>query len=451
MPDDEAANGRMRAGMNRRRALQCLSGGALALSLGAAGCVQETDDGSDGDGDGGDATDGDDGEDGSDGDESGDGASTDGGDIGTVTVGVLVPESGPSAPLGGAQRQGAELGVAFVNDSDAFDFEIEPVYEDTQTDPPTGRSKAEKVVAEDGASYIVGALESSVGLAVADFAGREDALYLSGAAAVEITGEECNANTFRYESNAAQHMAGLTDFAARELGTKWWLHSTDEAYGQSAFEQIDRRIEAQNLDVDIVGRTAPDFGTENYGPQISQIGNSEAEVLAIPETGADLINFMKQAESAGLTEEIDIIGTALFAQVSRAALGETAIGTYSSVLYNHQLETGDNPEFVAAYRDEYDVPPGNFARVGYELVRSVARGVQAAGTEDPGQVGDALEDLEMTTVLGDTAYRACDHQAVNPVWTGRIVAADEGSEVELLDKVEGPDTVRPCEETGCTL
>jgi len=57
----------------------------------------------------------------------------------------------------------------------------------------------------------------------------------------------------------------------------------------------------------------------------------------------------------------------------------------------------------------------------------------------------------MTTVLGETSYRACDHQSVNPVWTGQIVEAEEGTEVNLLEKVPGEDTVRPCEETGCSL
>ena len=57
----------------------------------------------------------------------------------------------------------------------------------------------------------------------------------------------------------------------------------------------------------------------------------------------------------------------------------------------------------------------------------------------------------MQTVLGETSYRACDHQSINPVWTGEIVEAGEGTEVNLLSKVEGPDTVRPCEETGCTF
>ncbi|WP_142860603.1 ABC transporter substrate-binding protein [Salinigranum halophilum] len=432
-------------GLSRRRALQILSS-SVALT-GLAGCVRDA-------GEGGSGTES--GSEGGSDTEAGAGSSgtdTEAGatDIGTLSLGVLVPTSGPSAPLGKAQRQGAELGVQFVTESDAFDFEVDAVYEDTQTDPATGRQKAQKVVEEDGVQIITGALESSVSLAVADYVGQQETLYMSGAATVALTGEDCNANTFRYESNAAQHMAGLTDFAASELGTNWWLHSTDEAYGQSALNQLEQRVDEQDLDVDVVGRTMPDPGTSDFGPQISQISSSDADVLVLPETGGDLINFMKQANSAGLKDELDIIGTALFAQVSRGALGQVAAGTYSSTLYSHKLDTGDNRQFVEAYQNAYDTLPGNFARVGYELVRTAARGVQAAGTSDHVTVRDTLEGLEMQTVLGETSYRACDHQSVNPVWTGEIVEAGEGTEVNLLNKIDGPETVRSCEETGCSF
>ncbi len=409
----------------RRQLLKAGLGGSIVATAGLAGCVQDVDDDT-GDGSGGEVLD-------------------------TVSIGVLVPTSGQSAPLGQAQRRGAELGVEFVNESDAFGFELDPIYEDTRTDPPTGRSQAERVVENEGVDYILGGLESSVSLALSEYVSDRETVYMSGGAALGLTGEDCNANTFRYETNAAQQMAGLVEFAASELGTNWWLHSTDEAYGVSAFDEIERRIDARGLDVDIVGRTMPDFGTEDYSPQISRISNSDAEVLVIPETGGDLINFMNQAANAGLPDEVAIIGTAIFAQVSRQALGETAVGTYSSTLYNHQLDVGDNRQFVDAYRDEHDAVPGNFARVGYELVRTTARGIRAAGTSDPATFRETLPGLEMETILGETSYRACDHQAVNPVWTGQVVADNGGTEMELLDRIDGEDAIRPCEETGCSL
>ena len=428
-----------KAAQNRRRFLR--AAGAAGL-LGITGCIQQADDGSGGDGGNGSG--------GTSGNTSS-GTGGSGSDIGTPTFGVLVPLSGPSSQLGKVQRQGARLGVQYVNQSDEFDFEIETVYEDTQTDPSTGRQKAQKVVQEDDAQFIAGALESSVALAVADYVGQQEAMFTSGAATVPLTGEECNAYTFRNETNAAQQMAGLVDFAAQKLGTKWWLHATDDTYGNSAFRQIERRIEARDLGVEIIGRTQPETGRKNYSPQISQISNSDAEVLATPQTGGSLINFMKQAESAGLKNEVEIIGTALFAQVIRSALGETAAGTYSSTLYNYKLETGDNQQFVEAYRSEYDSTPGSFARVGYEVVRMTARGIQEAGSTDPAQVRDALEGLQMTTILGPTAFRACDHQSTNPVWTGEIVAAEGGTEVNLLNRIPGEEAIRPCEQTGCEL
>ncbi|WP_081927268.1 ABC transporter substrate-binding protein [Halobellus rufus] len=425
--------------IGRRRALRGLGAGALATALSTAGCVQQTGDG------GSDETDT---ERDTDSEQT---SESSGSDLGPVTFGVLVPESGPSAPLGTAQRQGAELGVKYVNESDEFDFEIDAVYEDTQTDPSTGLQRAEQVVENDGAAYVVGALESSVALAVADYVSDRDVVYTSGAATIELTGESCNGNTFRAETNAAQQMAGLADFAAAELGTKMWIHTTDDAYGNSAVEQIERRIEARGLDIEVVGKTIPDKGTSNYGPQISNISNSEADVLAVPDTGADLINFVKQANSAGLTDQVDLIGTAIFAQVSRQALGSDAIGAYSSTLYNHKLETGDNEQFVEAYREEYDGVPGSFARVGYDMIRMTAHGIQEAGTSDPAAVATALEDLSVTTALGTTRFRACDHQAVNPVWTGEVVEGDEIPAVELLETVSGDEAIRPCEETGCSL
>ena len=419
--------------LNRRQALRRLGGAGLIMPLGLAGCVQQNDS------QGGGSTDG------------AQNTQTSESDIGTVTVGILVPTSGPAGALGTAQEKGTELGVQYVNESEEFTFEIEPVYEDTETNPSTGRQKTRRIVEENGAQYIAGGLESSVALGIADYVAQQDIVYMSGAATVELTGSQCNQNTFRNETNAAQQMAGAVDYAAEELGTKWWLHTSDGAYGQSAINQIERRIEAQNLNVDIVGRTMPERGTSDFGPYISQISNSEAEVLMIPKTGGDLINFMTQADNAALKEEVEIMGTALFAQASRTALGQSAVGTYSSTLYNHKLETGDNPRFVKAYQDEYDDTPGSFARVGYELIRTAARGIQESGTADPTEVRSTLEGLQMTTVLGETSFRPCDHQAVNPVWTGEIIETETGTDVELLDRVTGEDAIRPCEETGCSL
>lgn len=425
---------------SRRRFLKGAGATAVGTTL-LSGCVQQQDGG------GGNTTTAGN----TDGQNTDDDTTTESQVSGTVTYGILNPMSGPFSSLGPAQKQGAELGVEFVNNSDEFNFEIDPVYVDTATSPATARQKASRLVEQDGAQFLAGAINSSVALALADFANQKQVVYASGGAAMELTGQNCNPYTFRGETNTAQQVAGMVGYAVENLGKRIWIHTADYAYGNSAIGQIEEAIGP--TDAQIVGKTTPQQGTSNFGSYISQIQNSDANVLAIPLTGGDLINFMKQAESSGLKDSIDIIGTALFAQALRAPLGSAAAGTYSSTLYSHKLETGDNQQFVQAFQDAHGAPPGHFSRVGYESVRMTARGIKAAGSKDPSAVKDALPGTPITTILGERHFRECDHQAVNPVWTGKINAAESGSgtTVELLQKIPGEEATPPCDEISCSL
>jgi len=439
--------------MSRRRLLQTAG---LAGTVGLAGCISVSDDGGGDDG----STDGS-GDDGSTDDGSGDDGSTDDGssddggttdDDGgselegeTVTFGVLSPTSGPFAPLGGPQRQGAQTAVEYVNNSDEFDFEIEATYKDTETDPSVGRRRAQRAVEQDGAQFLAGEANSSVALAISSYAANAEVMYASGGAGMQLTEEECNEYTFRNETNAAQQASGVAQWILNEGFSRVWIHTADYAYGNSAMAEIERALEGE--DVEIVGRTTPSLGTSNFQPFISQIADSDAEVLAIPLTGGDLIDFIGQADGAGLKGEVDIIGTANFAGFVRGALGPAVAGTFSAALYSPGLEVGDNQQFVSQYQEMHDGLPDSFARVGYEAVRMQARGIQAAGTTDPSEVKDVLPGLEMETVLGTTSFRECDHQSPNPVWPSEIVLPSEGAEMtelNILEEISPENTTPPC-------
>ncbi|TYT62597.1 ABC transporter substrate-binding protein [Natrialba swarupiae] len=407
--------------VSRRRLLQATGVAGVA---GFAGCVSETEDNGNG---GGNGNGGDDGE------------------IGTVTFGVLSPVSGGFSPQGGPQRQGAETAVEYINESDEFDFEIEAVYEDTETEPSVGRRRAQRVVEEDEAEYIVGAVNSAVALAISEYAASQEVIYTSGGAAMELTEEECNAYTFRNETNTAQQASGLSEWILEEGYENVWIHTADYAYGNSAVEEIEASLEGE--DVEIIGATVPSLGTDDFGPYISQISNSDADVLAIPLTGGDLIDFIGQADSAGLKDDVDIIGTANFARVVRNALGPAVADTYSAALYDADLEVGDNEQFVSHYEEMHDELPDAFSRVGYEAVRMTARGIQEAGTSNPSEVKDVLPDVEMETILGTTHFRDCDHQSANPVWPSEIVLPDEDAEMtelNILSEIPPEETTPDC-------
>lgn len=378
---------------------------------------------------------------------SGGGSGTD-----TVTVASLNPISGAYSSLGPNQRSGSELAAEQINDNDDYDFEFDLVLGDTETQSGAAQSEAQRVVQEEGADFVFGAISSSVSLALNEFANQSEFVYFSGAAAVPITGSSCNQWVFRCETNTAQIAEAISAYTVNELGSNVWFHTADYAYGESVYERVKERMEAANDNFREVGTSTSELGSSNFGSYISQISNSDADAVILGMTGGDLVNFTNQAADQGLTDEVAVVGPTMTFQSVRAGIGSNGIGTYGGVRYVPSLDLGDNQQFVEAYESSEGSVPDSFARVGYDSIRLMARGMDEAGSTDPDDVRSALKGGTFTTALGDITLREGDHQATNPTWMAELIEGDgDLADVELLSKVEGEDTLPPASELGCNM
>ncbi|WP_434531719.1 ABC transporter substrate-binding protein (plasmid) [Haloarcula sp. NS06] len=369
-----------------------------------------------------------------------------------VTVASLNPMTGPYSSLGPGQRTGAELAVTEINNNDDYDFEFELVTGDTETEAGAAQSEAQRVVQEDGAEFVFGAISSSVALGLNDFAAQSEHIYFPGGAAVPITGSACNEWVFRFETNTAQIAEAISAYSVNNLGTNVWFHYADYAYGDSVYNRTSRRMENASDDYTEVGTSTSELGASNYGSFITQISNSEADVVMLGMTGGDLVNFTNQAADQGLTDQVAVVGPTQTFQSVRAGTGSNSVGTFGGARYDPSIEMGDNQAFVEAYSSENDRDPGNFARVGYDSIRLMAKGMHEAGSTEPGDVRDALEGGTFTTVLGDITLRESDHQATNPTWMAELVEGDgDSADVELLEQVPGSETLPPASDLGCEM
>lgn len=370
----------------------------------------------------------------------------------TVTVASLNPMSGAYSSLGPSQRAGVEYAVDEINDSDEFSYEIEPVFYDTETTAGAASQAASQAVQQDGADFVFGAISSSVGLGLNEFAADSEVVYFSGGAAVPITGSQCNEWVFRFETNTAQIAEAISAYTVNEIGSNVWFHIADYAYGDSVYQRTSARMEEANSDFTEAGLTESSLGSSNFGSYISQINDSDADAVIIGMTGGDLVNFVNQAAERGLTEDVALVGPTMAFKSTRAGTGGASVDTFGGVRYDPSVDLGDNQEFVEGFQEANDDVPGNFERVGYESFRLMARGMEEAGSSDPADVRDALEGSTFTTVLGDITLREGDHQATNPTWMAELTEGDgEMADVNLLSQVEGQNTLPPASELGCEM
>ena len=418
---------------NRRQFLKSATAGGAVAFAGLSGCVGGIDD-----------------------DDADDGAATNGDvEFDTVTLGVLEPFTGDFAELAEERNQGETLGIEHVNQSDEYDFEFEPVEYDTQLNAEDGVQAANQAIEADDAQFLTGAISSSVALAINEVAADNQVIYTPGAADVSITGSNCNEYVFRFETSTAQIAEVTTRWMAEQGWDQIYYQIADYAYGDSVLNEIDARMADLSDGYEQLGTSRSDPGAQDFDSAITRIQDNidDADALVVGATGGHLVRFLVQAAERGLKEDIPIVTTTGSFFVIRAGAGQAAHGIYSGTRYVPSLDTGNNPQFVEDYQDEYGSTPDNFSRVGYESVRMIANGIQAAGSNDPEDVKEVLPGMTHETIFGDVAFRECDQQATNPVWMAECVAPDEGdiADVDILMDLDGEEAAPACEDTGCEL
>ncbi|TSD09145.1 hypothetical protein DP107_16980 [Haloglomus irregulare] len=427
-------------GVNRR---WFLGSAATTAAVGLAGCTN-TDDGGDGsdgsDGDGGDGTDG------GDGSSGGDGGSSD-----PLLIGGLFPTSGPYASAGQGMRQAFELAVGRFEDG-VGGREIETIVRDTATAPDTAVNEATSLINEEGIDLIVGGFSSSVCLVLQDLAGREEIPYFAGGGStLKANGESCNAHSYyAYASGWQFSGAGVTAYERDILDSLFFIQA-DYAGGEGVYEGVTSVMESET-DADMMGRVLAPLGADDYSTQISKARDSGADAVWAATVGADSIKLVKQAVSAGLTDEMEILVGVVGNSVGEALSDEELGSIYGGANFYWTAEgSGD---FSDEFRNDVGNPPEWWAASAFDATMEALTAVD----ENDGSVANAdirpyIEEREFSWSRPDTSWRSCDHRAVQPYYLleGNPSGSDSGEYWSIIDDTGGEAIMRSCENTGCGL
>ena len=84
------------------------------------------------------------------------------------------------------------------------------------------------------------------------------------------------------------------------------------------------------------------------------------------------------------------------------------------------IQTPEHKTFLNAYEGKYKDYPRLGSIVGYSAIKSLAAGIQKAGSVDSEKLVTAFRGLQVTTPFGKVTYRAEDHQSTMGAFVGRL-------------------------------
>lgn len=357
-----------------------------------------------------------------------------------IKFGIPQPFTGSFAVIGESVESGFKMHIEEELDGVIDGREVELISRDTGADTDTGISIVREFLQKDDVDFIIGPTSSGVVLAIAPVIERAgSALWINTVGGTnKIISEHCTKYHFRISYNNWLTSAPFGSYASDELDAETaYIYYMDYAMGQEHRTYFEKAFEEAGGEV--VGQAGVPVGTDDFAPFFEDIEEADPDVLYMASAGQDAIGFVTQAHNFGLDEDITFIANDnSFSGDVLGAQGEAALGKYSIGGYSPSLETARNEEFVASFRELYDIDVNTYACYGYDAAQAAVKAVTESGGTDLDPMIRTLRGAEIDSPRGYLKIHPESQDVINDMYVRKVVEGDERPKNEVIDSIATP-------------
>ena len=376
----------------------------------------------------------------------------------SVKIGVLSDMSSLYSDIGGAGSTiAAKLAIADFAKSNP-DVKVELISGDHQNKPDVGSQIANQWFDVEKVDMIVDVPNSGVALAVSQVANQKNKVFLvSGAAASDLTGPKCNANTIHWTYDTWMLANGTGRAMVKTGGNTWFFLTADYAFGHALERDTAAAVEASGGKV--LGKVRHPLNTNDFSSFLLQAQSSKAKVIGLANAGGDTINSIKQAAEFGIVKGgQSLAGLLVFASDVNALGLATAQGLTLTETWYWDMNDA-NRAWTKRWQAERNAP-GKFptmVQAGvYSAVTHYLKAVAAlkSATDGKAVVAEMKKLPTDDTLFGKGVVRA-DGRKVHPAYLFEVKApADSkyaGDFYKLRATIPADEAFRPLKDGNCPL
>lgn len=219
----------------------------------------------------------------------------------TVKIGVMSDMSSLYSDIGGpGSTAAAKLAIADFAKANP-NVKVEILSADHQNKPDIGSSIVNKWYDEDKVDLVIDVPNSGVALAVSAIAAAKNKVFIvSGAAASDLTGPKCNANTIHWTYDTWMLANGTGKALVKAGGDTWFFLTADYAFGHALERDTGAAVEANGGKV--LGKVRHPLNTSDFSSFLAQAKDSKAKIIGLANAGGDTINSIKSGAEFGIVK-----------------------------------------------------------------------------------------------------------------------------------------------------
>lgn len=314
-----------------------------------------------------------------------------------------------------------------------------------------GLSMAKELVMREKVDILVGTINSAVALAVSEIAKDEKIpFFVTFSKSDKITGEKGHRYVFGITENTAMVGKAAAVGLAKKPYKKYWIAGDDYEYGHALADGVWNNLKKIKPDVELMNQSWWKVGEPELTPYLTAILAKKPDAVIFATGGASMINVMKAAKAIGFANKIPMfVHTATELSTLMPLEQNAPAGVLGTSNYHFYFpDTPKNKEFVQSFQKAYGRYPKVGALYGYLAAQFIVKGFEKAGTTKIEKFIDAVEGMKVDSPVGEVEMRACDHQAMLPMFMGVtkksaqypfFIAAD-------IVTISGPEAIPTCDE-----
>jgi branched-chain amino acid transport system substrate-binding protein len=368
-----------------------------------------------------------------------------------IKVGVIDTYTGPAAVFANDALNGFKLALDEINKKGVLGSKIEFVTRDDKWEVGLGLTMAKELVMRENVNVIVGTINSSITMAISDYVKSEKVPFIVWISKSEhITGSKGHRYVFSTGENSAMGGKAGGSALAKKPWVRYWIAGDDYEYGHAIADGIWRNLKAQKPSVEKIGETWWKTGEPDLIPYFTSVMAAKPDAFIVCGGGQTMTNSLKACKTTGILEKIPVFMHTATDHAVLKPLGldapEGVMGTMDYHFY--YPDTPANKAFVKAFQDAYGGPPGFPAFHAYITAHFIAEAYKKAGAIDKEKFINALEGMKIKSPGGTIEMRACDHQAVLPMYLGVTKKVPQYNHLisSNIVTLTGKDVMPSCEE-----
>jgi branched-chain amino acid transport system substrate-binding protein len=374
----------------------------------------------------------------------------------TVKIGVLSDVSSLYSDIGGAGSvAAAKLAIADFTATHK-DVKVDLVSADHQNKPDIGSSIANQWYDVDKVDLIIDVPNSGVALAVSGVAAQKNKVFIvSGAAASDLSGPKCNANTVHWTYDTWMLANGTGKALVKTGGDTWYFLTSDYAFGHALERDTAAAVTAAGGKV--LGQVRHPLNSSDFSSFLLQAQSSKAKIIGLANAGGDTINSIKQGAEFGIVKGGQKFAGLLVFASDVAALGlPTAQGlTLTETWYWDANET--NRAWTKRWQQERPNKFPTMVQAGvYSGVLHYLKAVTELKSAGDGKAVVAKMKATPTDdpLFGKGTIRA-DGRKVHPAYLFEVKKPEEskypGDFYHLRATIPADEAFRPLKDGNCPL